>query len=289
MTETVRDMNNEMLARCAALLEGPFASAEDLGEMASALSMDADEAAAYLVCAAMGLDASRPGGRERLERYLRPALGMKDPSRYLADPFAVWLRSLGAEAFPPASRITLEEARIPAMTLFPAGDLRCLEDGRVIQPLGFFPSDYRYPSLRDGGREWMSLHPNEIETILPKAKAAHGRVLCLGVGIGYYLYHAAVNPRVESITAVERDPGILRWFNRQLLPHFPGAEIRAVQGDALDPKWLRGDYDTVFADLWHDVSDGLPLWRRLKAMETPGRTFQYWLDETLACYDRGRI
>ena len=67
----------------------------------------------------------------------------------------------------------------------------------------------------------MSLHPNEIETILPKAREARGRVLCLGLGMGYYLYHASLNPDVESVTAVERDPEINSWFTRSLLPLFP--------------------------------------------------------------------
>ncbi len=291
MTEEILKNNSEMLARYASVLTNRprFASAEDLGEMVLSLSMPPDEAAAFLLCEAAGLDASAPRGRLLMEKYIRPSLSMKDPDVYRGDPFVHLMRFARRGQASPGGRITLADAQLPAMTLFPAGDLILSADGRVIQRVGFFREDFSYPSLRDRGREWMSLHPNEIETILPKARAARGRVLCLGLGMGYYLYHAAVNKEVESVTAVERDGEIVQWFTRELLPLFPKDKVRIVKGDALEICPAPGEYDTVFADLWHDVSDGLPLWRRLKARETPGTVYQYWLGETMECYDRGWV
>lgn len=291
MREDILHDNSEMLARYAGLLTNrpAFASRSDLAELASALSMPPEEAAAYLMCEALGLDAAAPRGRRLFEKYVRPSLALKSPSAYLDDPFARLLRRVREEHPAPSGRIALADAYLPAMTLFPAGDIRVFPDGRALQPVAFFTEDFSYPSLRDGGREWMSLHPNEIETILPKARAARGRVLCLGLGMGYYLYHAAANPHVESVTAVERDPEIISCFTRTLLPLFPKDKIRLLPGDAFAFLPAPGEYDTVFADLWHDVSDGLPLWRRLKALEVPDTRYQYWLGETLECYDRGWV
>lgn len=291
MREDIRRDNSEMLARYADILTNrpAFAAKADLMEMASALAMPPEEAAAYLMCEALGLDAAAPRGRLLMEKYIRPSLTIKTPSAYLDDPFARLLRGAKETRPAPPGRVALADACLPAMTLFPAGDLRVFPDGRVVQPVAFFTEDFVYPSLRDGGREWMSLHPNEIETILPGARAARGRVLCLGLGMGYYLYHAAVNPHVESVTAVERDPEIISLFTRTLLPLFPKDKIRLVRGDAFAFLPAPGEYDTVFADLWHDVSDGLPLWRRLKALEVSGIRYRYWLGETLECYDRGWV
>ncbi len=288
---SVRSDNSEMLARTAAVLTGDpcLASPEDLEEMTSSLSMGPDEAAAYLLCVRMGLDPASSRGRYLTEKYVRPSLRVMDPAPFLSDPCARLIRCAEADGVPETEGIALVRARIPAMTLFPAGDLRVFPDGRVLQPLGLFLSDFAYPSLRDGGREWMSLHPNEILTILPKARACRGRVLCLGLGLGYYLYHAASSPAVESVTVVEKDPRILRWFTRFLLPRFPKADVRLVPGDAMTFDPDPPGYDTVFADLWHDVSDALPLWRRLKEREKPGVLYQYWLDDTLTCYDRGWV
>ena len=60
-----------------------------------------------------------------------------------------------------------------------------------------------------------------------------------------------------------------------------------IQADAFDfaPKHLPA-YDVVFTDLWHDVSDGLPLYQRMKALEVPGVKSLYWIEQTLRCYLR---
>jgi hypothetical protein len=44
------------------------------------------------------------------------------------------------------------------------------------------------------------------------------------------------------------------------------------------------DFDTVFTDLWHDVADGIPLYQRMKALETPGPHYLYWIEKTLQVY-----
>ena len=60
MREDILHDNSEMLARYAGLLTNrpAFASRSDLAELASALSMPPEEAAAYLMCEALGLDAA---------------------------------------------------------------------------------------------------------------------------------------------------------------------------------------------------------------------------------------
>ena len=64
-------------------------------------------------------------------------------------------------------------------------------------------------------------------------------------------------------------------------------ELEIIQADAFDfaPKHLP-EYDVVFTDLWHDVSDGLPLYQRMKALEVPGVKYLYWIEQTLRCYLR---
>ena len=63
--------------------------------------------------------------------------------------------------------------------------------------------------------------------------------------------------------------------------------LEIIQADAFDfaPKHLPA-YDVVFTDLWHDVSDGLPLYQRMKALEVPGVKYLYWIEQTLRCYLR---
>ena len=46
------------------------------------------------------------------------------------------------------------------------------------------------------------------------------------------------------------------------------------------------DFDFVFADIWHDPSDGVPAYKRLKETEKylPSADFSYWIEKTLKCY-----
>ena len=133
----------------------------------------------------------------------------------------------------------------------------------------------------------MSVTPNEINTISPAASAARGRVLALGLGMGYYPYMALRNGAVSSVTVVERDENAIRLFEDCLRPFFPrGDALRVVRADALT--YMRsdeaGNCDTVFCDIWHDVSDGLPLYGELKKLERPGIRYFYWIEKSMRAY-----
>ena len=77
-------------------------------------------------------------------------------------------------------------------------------------------------------------------------------------------------------------------FRRCLLPRFPRWDcLRIVQADAFDYAARTAPhegYDCIFTDLWHDVGDGLPLYRRMKALEVPGPRYFYWIEKTLRAY-----
>ena len=172
--------------------------------------------------------------------------------------------------------------------LFVADDLRAYPDGAVLPVLGYFAQPFAYPVLTENGREWMTAAPNEINTIRPAAEAAHGRVLTLGLGLGYFAFHALLNPRVERVTAVERSSDAIRLFRARILPAFPRPErLTILQADAFAAApalYQSGQYDFVFADLWHDAADGLPMYERLKRMEVPGPEYRYWIEKTLEFY-----
>ena len=290
LNDPVRTENSRLLALVAAYLtHTPAAiSPGDVHALAEEFLLDPAEAFRLLLAARLGLDLDIPRDRSLYQSRLRPSVRLLNPAPFREDPYAALLASLRSGG----GRITLEEGSLAAMELFPCGCMQKQPDGRVTQPLGFFESAFSYPSLRDGGREWMSLHPNEIATVLPHARAARGRVLCLGLGLGYYAYHASLSPQVQSVLIAERDPEILDLFTRLLLPRFPGRDkLRFYLGDAFDclAASSPAEYDVVYADLWHDVADGLPLYRRLKAMERPGPRYQYWIGDTLERYLQGDV
>ena len=196
--------------------------------------------------------------------------------------------TLGRENASQAGAFELGYASYRPYELFVADDLRAYPDGAVLPVLGYFTRPFAYPVLTENGREWMTATPNEINTIRPMAEAAHGHVLTLGLGLGYFAFHALLNPRVERVTAVERSADAIRLFRERILPAFPRPErLTILQADAFAaaPALYRsGQYDFVFADLWHDAADGLPMYERLKKMEVPGSEYRYWIEKTLEFY-----
>ena len=70
----------------------------------------------------------------------------------------------------------------------------------------------------------------------------------------------------------------------QALRRRDSAQLQADAFDHMKNTLPQENCGTVFADLWHDVSDGLPLYRRMKALETPGPRYLYWIEPTLQCY-----
>ena len=196
--------------------------------------------------------------------------------------------TLGRENASQAGAFELGYASYRPYELFVADDLRAYPDGAVLPVLGYFTRPFAYPVLTENGHEWMTATPNEINTIRPMAEAAHGHVLTLGLGLGYFAFHALLNPRVERVTAVEHSADAIRLFRERILPAFPRPErLTILQADAFAAApalYQSGQYDFVFADLWHDAADGLPMYERLKHMEVPGPEYRYWIEKTLEFY-----
>ena len=128
----------------------------------------------------------------------------------------------------------------------------------------------------------MSLNPNEIETMKPYIKKGEGHVLVLGLGMGYVPFMLAVKDDVKSITIIEKDPEIIALFKSLIYPSFPRKEkIRIIEDDAI--KYLqktekKPSFDYIFADLWHNPEDGLPLFVALKNINP---NIDCWLETSM--------
>lgn len=262
----------------------------DVRALSEEFSLSDAQAFALLLAGALGLDAAESAEDARIVREDFPRmLCPLDAAAYSDDPYA---RALRAAALREGRQGAFElgSAAYQPYELFVANDLRAYPDGAVLPVLGYFTQPFAYPVLTENGREWMTATPNEINTIRPAAEAAHGHVLTLGLGLGYFAFHALLNPRVESVTAVECSADAIRLFRECILPIFPRPErLTLLHADAFEaaPALYRGgNYDFVFADLWHDAGDGLPMYERLKRMEVPGREYRYWIEKTLEFYRR---
>ncbi len=258
--------------------------------MAEECGMTRERAYATILATLFGLDTAG-GDRVYFENYFVPMVREVDPLPFREDAYYKTIlperRRLG--------RWELCMQELSPCEAFVRDDFRVLPDGRMLPSIGFFMEPFPYPAVLEGGREWMTLMPNETVTILPAVAAAHGRVVTFGLGLGYFAYHAAARPEVESVTVVELSRDAVTLFTENILPLIPHREkIRVVTADAfayLDHTMKDGDFDFAFADIWHDAGDGLPLYRRFKEREGrfPTTEFTYWLEDTLLCYERPEL
>ncbi len=168
-------------------------------------------------------------------------------------------------------------------------DMPDLTKNPIEHRVGYFTEKVEFPGIYEGIIPWMSVCPSEINSMARHIDKAHGRVLVLGLGLGYYLYMSSMKPEVESVDVVECQPEIIKLFDENLLPQFPFREkIRIIEADAFSYiGGLRGDeYDFCFADIWQNEIDGAWEYRKIRDTEEQLEDieFAYWIDDAIKWY-----
>ena len=186
----------------------------------------------------------------------------------------------------------LSTKKMKAFTLFPYDEQYHYGANSILKmSLGYFTKDYDYPTISLYDQEWMSLNPHEIRTMEMPIQVAKGKVLTLGLGLGYFAYMVHLKKEVKEVYIVEMDLELIKLFQKHLLPLFPYKEkIHIIKADAFVyiNQINNRDYDFIFSDLWHDVSDGLPMY--IKLLERFDKfTYtkrHYWIENSLITYLR---
>ncbi|MBR3837043.1 MAG: class I SAM-dependent methyltransferase [Clostridia bacterium] len=203
---------------------------------------------------------------------------------------------------PYLKEITVKERRIENFLLTESGyargeffqyDMPSLQGDLVVPKLGFFPQQVAFPAVYEGNVPWVSVCPSEIYSMGPDIPDAEGRVLVLGLGLGYYPHLISKSPKVKSVTIVERSPQIITLFREELLPQFSHKEkIRVVQADAFDflKETEPGEYDFCYADIWEGWHDGADCYERILPHEKRlyDCTFRYWIHDEILWYQKNR-
>lgn len=283
---TVR-VYNTRLAQLHSLYMNLSARALD-AKTVEGLAKDCDiplaEAFAHCLAAYFDLDAA---GEDRLffRHWLLPSIEEQSPALYTEDAYFKNIK------IPENVRgkWALKQEFLAPYEPFVCRDFKVLPDGRMLPQIAFFKEKYPFPAVLENGREWMTLQPNEMVTTWPAIGEARGRVLTFGMGLGYFAYHAAEKPEVESVTVVDLSADVLELFRAHILPQFPNKEkIKLVQKDAyaFAEEDMAGNFDFVFADIWHDVGDGREPYLKMKQYEQrfPDIRFSFWLEDTIKCY-----
>ncbi|MEE8808061.1 MAG: hypothetical protein SOI44_06555 [Lactimicrobium sp.] len=161
---------------------------------------------------------------------------------------------------------------------------RCLNDWMKLRAMD---RDFQAVYLYQDDEDWMMDAPSEAFTNDPCAEKAQGKVLTLGLGIGYFLFMACRNPNVKEITVIEHSQPVIDMFNTYLLPQFPKhVPIHIIQSDAYKAwnKEYLDQFDYIYADIWQSSDDGLQaITKLLEQYEPPFDKTDFWIEDS--CFE----
>ncbi len=287
--DEIKRANGLVFERLAILLNNrpDFVTQEMVKELTESFSLSEEDAFSLLFCAALGFDTELEYDREIWEAYAPFMLHHLDEKLFTEDPYCKAVKPNGKKIL---NEWELRTDKLAPYTAFVCDDPLTLPDGRIIPQIGYFDCEFSFLSVLQNGREWMTMMPNELVTQRFPIKRARGRVCTYGLGLGYFAFMCARKSEVESVTIVERDESVISLFKEMLLPCFENKEkIEIVCADAFEfaeNEAKQRNFDYVFADIWHDPSDGVEAYKRFKSLEhlCPNTEFDYWIEKTLKLY-----
>ena len=226
-----------------------------------------------IFCRSFNIDYELDENKEVMDAYILSNLKKLDPKEYLDNEYAKSIKATGKYKKYALKYITYEPYQ-----LFAYDDIS-MDGDKENSHIGYFDNKFSYLALTEGNNIWMSLNPNEIETMKPYIAKARGNVLVLGLGMGYVPFMIASKQEVKSITIIEKDPDVIALFNSIILPSFKNKEkIKIIEDDAIEYTKKQNKFDYMFADLWHSPEDGLSLFVQLKRIN---KNIDCWLEESM--------
>lgn len=263
-----------------------FINKEEIEEIVKC-GVSYEYAFALILAAAFGLDiVDNVADQDLFNNYFIKMVHRLDANEYYGNPYYHNIKIPTIKE----GNSELKHEKYKPFEGFVCNDIIQTEEGRQIPQIGFFETEFTFPVVLEKDRLWMSIIPNEIETMKEAVDKGFGKVLTFGLGLGYYSYMTSQKDNVQSVTVVESNQDVIDLFKKYILPQFQNSDkIRLIKADAFEyaqKQMTNGKYDFVFTDLWHDVSDGIGLYLKMKKYEKqcPDTVFTYWIEKSILCY-----
>lgn len=219
--------------------------------------------------------------------YIRTAFHEVDFSEYKNNPYYVNVRPkpvkedkymISYETYKPFQSFVLDDLRVNDETY------------QEIYSFGFSREAYTYLTLSYDNVNWMLINPNEMNTMKKHIEKATGKVLTLGLGLGYYLYMLLIKEDVSFITVIENDEKVINLFNKYLLNFFPHQEkFKIIKYDAFNyiKNYNLTEYNYIFVDIYHGASDGFYVYKKFTDVEKEKHChFSFWLENSILAFTR---
>lgn len=222
---------------------------------------------------------------EIAEKYIKNGLQKYDVEEFANNPYS---KAIKPKPFK-ENGYELTYLKYAPYQLFPADEIDVSDyPYEEFYKVGYFSREFNYLALLKNNEIWMSVNPNEINTMKPYINESYGNVLVFGLGMGYIAYMMSLKDEVSTITIVEKDINIINIFKKYLFPQFSQKQkIKIVHDDAF--RYFENNYkfDYIFADLWHNPEDGIPMYIRFEKMANDRNVkINYWLNDSLKSMKR---
>ena len=277
----MNNFNNELLLRLSMFLnENEKAITEDL--IKDVMGCGVEELTAYKMLLTSFLDLN--DNKYFLNNYLDKMVFKLSPNDYQDNPYYKNIKFKNTKY----KDWEIKYSSYDKFEAFIFNDFK-YELERLIPQVGYFSEGFKYPAIYYKDRMWMSVTPNEINTIDKAIKSSKGKVLTFGLGLGYFSYMASLKSDVERIDIVEIDKDVINLFQNNILPLFETRnKINIINEDAY--KFLDNlsdsNYDYIFIDIYHDASDGVITYNKMESkLKSFTKTkYDFWIYDTLKYY-----
>ena len=212
--------------------------------------------------------------------YISNIIYKVDMDKYLTNPFYLKFKDLSIKD--KDYELVMDEYK--PYELFAYKDMAYFPNSYIEKnSIGYFDHDFKFLALNYRKTTWMSITPNEIETMENAINEVKGSVAVFGLGLGYFAFMVSNKPKVKEVIIIEKDRNIINLFNKYIFNKFDHPEkVKIIEMDALKyiDKSLTTDY--AFVDLWHDPFDGLELFLKFKKSQQKSSNcaYFYWLESS---------
>ena len=179
-------------------------------------------------------------------KYLNKCLRAKNITKFKENKYIKLLNEI--------SYSNLTQKTIKPYEIFVAGNSYFqFDDNNFFINLGFFKEQLSYPILNE-----FSLSPEYIEKVDLPIKVVKGKVLILGLKLGYFACMASYKNDVKEIYVVELNKDLINFFKANVLPKIQNREkIHIINEKPMDfiSKINDGDFNYVFIDAWNNSKE----------------------------------
>ena len=124
------------------------------------------------------------------------------------------------------------------------------DDNKYFIPLGYFEDEFKYPTFSN-----YSIDPHYIESVDLPLKIVKGKILILGLKLGYFAYMSSLKEDVKDVYVVESNKDLINMFETNVLStHKNKIKVHIFNQNPFEfiDTIKDEEFNYIFVDLWNE-------------------------------------